>query len=120
MIENIATELPEIALDGARLKQVLLNLLNNSIEAMPDGGQLTIEVESTAKKMLVSIVDTGIGIPAEQIPYIFEPFFTSKGQGTGLGLAISYNIISDRGGEINIDSEVGSGTSVVVSLPLEF
>ena len=120
LIENIAPDLPEIALDGARLKQVLLNLLNNSIEAMPEGGQLTLEVESSARNMLVRIVDTGIGIPAEQIPFIFEPFFTSKGQGTGLGLAISYNIISDRGGEISIDSEVGSGTSVVVSLPLEF
>ncbi|MCK5912355.1 MAG: histidine kinase, partial [Desulfuromusa sp.] len=96
----------------------LLNLLNNALEAMPDGGELKIIAEIHNDEMLIRVADTGVGISTEQLPLIFEPFFTSKGQGTGLGLAISYNIISDRGGEIRIESKPGVGTVVSVSLPL--
>ena len=118
LIEQVDENLPEILLDADRLKQVLLNLLNNALEAMPDGGELKIEVETANDEILIRIADTGVGIPAEQLALIFEPFFTSKGQGTGLGLAISYNIISDRGGEIQIESNLGIGTTVLVSLPI--
>ncbi len=119
LTETIAENLPPIILDADRLKQVLLNLLNNAMEAMPDGGTLAVNVETSGTAILLHIIDSGVGIPADKLPLIFEPFFTSKGQGTGLGLAISYNIISDRGGEIYVDSEVGVGTTVVVSLPLK-
>ncbi len=105
-------------MDADRLKQVFLNLLNNALDAMPDGGELKIVVEVRNDEMLIRVIDTGVGIPPEQLPLIFEPFFTSKGQGTGLGLAISYNIISDRGGEIQIESKQGFGTTVLVSLPI--
>ena len=118
LIEKLADDLPEIMLDGDRLKQVLLNLLNNALDAMPDGGVLTVAVKLENDKIFIRVSDTGIGIPAEKIPLIFEPFFTSKGHGTGLGLAISYNIISDHGGEIVIESNLGEGTTVVILLPL--
>ncbi len=119
LVENVAADLPDIVLDADRLKQVLLNLLNNALEAMPDGGELQVVVNACDGNIIIKIIDTGIGIAADQLSFIFEPFFTSKGHGTGLGLAISYNIISDRGGEINIDSKVGSGTVVEVSLPIK-
>ena len=120
LIENVANDLPDIILDADRLKQVLLNLFNNALEAMVDGGELQVDVTATDENILFKIIDSGSGIPADQLAFIFEPFFTSKGNGTGLGLAISYNIISDRGGEIRVDSNVGVGTTVVVSLPLSF
>lgn len=117
--ESIAAQLPEMQMDADRLKQVLLNLLNNSLDAMPDGGVLSVAVALTAGQLRISVIDTGIGIPAEQIPLIFEPFYTSKGQGTGLGLAISYNIISDHGGKIDVESQPGQGTTVHITLPLD-
>jgi signal transduction histidine kinase len=118
LIEQIDDNLPEIQMDADRLKQVMLNLLNNGLEAMPDGGELKVIVAQENSDILIHILDTGVGIAAEQLPLIFEPFFTSKGHGTGLGLAISYNIISDRGGEIKIESKLSEGTSVLVSLPV--
>jgi signal transduction histidine kinase len=118
LIEQVADNLPDIMMDADRVKQVLLNLLNNALDAMPDGGELIIAVETSNDEMLIRVTDTGVGIPPDQLPLIFEPFFTSKGQGTGLGLAISYNIISDRGGEIQIESKLGVGTAVLVSLPI--
>lgn len=119
LIETVAETLPEIVLDVDRLKQVLLNLLNNAMEAMPDGGDLELTVAAETHVISIRISDTGVGIPPEKLSLIFEPFFTSKGHGTGLGLAISYNIISDCGGDIQIESEVGVGTTVIVLLPLE-
>jgi signal transduction histidine kinase len=118
LIENIEENLPEIMLDSDRLKQVLINLLNNALDAMPDGGELRIEVEKIGEKIAIRVVDNGIGISTDKLPLIFEPFFTSKGQGTGLGLAISYNIISDHGGEIEVESKVGEGTTVLILLPI--
>ncbi len=119
LTERVTDDLPEIVLDADRLKQVLLNLLNNALEAMPDGGELSIAVDVADGNLSISIADSGVGIPPDQLSLIFEPFFTSKGHGTGLGLAISYNIVSDRGGEIEFESEVGVGTTVIVTLPLE-
>lgn len=118
LIEKIADDLPEIKIDTGRLKQVLLNLYNNALDAMPEGGSLTIVAEKVANTVTVSVIDTGQGIPPEQIPLVFEPFYTSKGQGTGLGLSISYNIISDHGGEIDVESLLGEGSTFRFSLPL--
>ena len=119
LTETIAPDLPEVLMDADRLKQVLLNLLNNALEAMSDGGELSIEIEVLHDDILLRVHDTGVGIPADQLPLVFEPFFTSKGQGTGLGLAISYNIISDHGGEIQIESQTDAGTTVLVTLPIK-
>lgn len=118
LIEQVDDNLPEILMDADRLKQVMLNLLNNSLEAMPDGGELKITASRDNDQVLICVADTGVGIAPDQLPLIFEPFFTSKGHGTGLGLAISYNIISDRGGEIKIESTLGRGTTVLISLPV--
>jgi len=118
LIEQIADDLPKIMLDADRLKQVLLNLLNNALDAMPDGGTLQVNVKTDNNKLMICISDTGVGISSEKLPLIFEPFFTSKGQGTGLGLAISYNIISDHGGDIQVESKFGKGTTLIISLPI--
>jgi signal transduction histidine kinase/HAMP domain-containing protein len=116
---TVAESLPPIKLDADRLKQVFLNLLKNALDAMPEGGTLHIALEAEDDLLQLRISDTGVGIAADKLPLIFEPYVTSKGQGTGLGLAISYNIISDHGGDIQIQSEVGSGTTVLVSLPID-
>ena len=117
--EEISADLPQIRMDGDRLKQVFLNLFNNAIDAMPNGGVLTVRAETGQGCIRIAIADTGCGISGEKIPLIFEPFYTSKGQGTGLGLAISYNIISDHGGKIEVESQPGEGTLVSIQLPLE-
>lgn len=118
LVEQITDGLPMVKLDADRLKQVLLNLYNNALDAMPDGGVLTISAEKTENVIIVSVSDTGSGIVAEQVPLIFEPFYTSKGQGTGLGLSISYNIISDHGGELAVESRPGEETVFRFSLPI--
>jgi signal transduction histidine kinase len=118
IVEQISEAIPELWMDADRLKQVFLNLFNNAIDAMQNGGILTVKAEVADDSVRISVVDSGCGIPAEKIPLIFEPFYTSKGQGTGLGLAISYNIISDHGGEIEVESQPDEGTSVLVRLPL--
>jgi len=116
---TVAENLPPIKLDADRLKQVFLNLLKNALDAMPEGGTLDILLEAEDNFLQLRISDTGVGIPADKLPLIFEPYVTSKGQGTGLGLAISYNIVSDHEGDIQIQSEVGRGTTVTVSLPID-
>jgi signal transduction histidine kinase len=120
LVESVAVDLPEIKMDADRLKQVLLNLYNNALDAMPDGGELKVSVALAGNSLRIVVADTGIGIAGEKIPLVFEPFYTSKGQGTGLGLAISYNIISDHGGDISVESQPGQGTSMTITLPLEY
>ncbi len=119
LVERVDTDLPEIMIDVDRIKQVLLNLLNNALDAMPDGGLLTIQVQIVNEEIQLEVTDTGIGIASDNLPLVFEPFFTNKGQGTGLGLAISYNIISEHGGDIKIKSQPGAGTTVKVTLPIK-
>ncbi len=118
LIEHVADDLPKSMVDADRLKQVLLNLLNNALDAMPEGGGLKVVADTQSDKIKICISDTGIGISSEKLPLIFEPFFTSKGHGTGLGLAISYNIISEHGGEIQVESTLGEGTTVMILLPI--
>ncbi len=102
------------------LKQVLLNIIINAVQAMPKGGKLHICIEQSEPKWVdIKITDTGVGIPEENLPHIFSPFFTTKevGVGTGLGLYISHTIIEREGGEIKVDSKVGKGTTFTVRLP---
>lgn len=113
---------PEIEGDSRQLEQVFLNLILNAEHAMPGGGKLLIRIRATERpgRVLVSVLDTGTGIPREQLSKVFDPFFTTKeeGKGTGLGLSTSYGIVSSHGGEISLRSEVGKGTEVLVQLPL--
>jgi two-component system, NtrC family, sensor kinase len=115
-----ANDLPLVELDGDQMRQVAINLILNAGGAMPDGGNLTVgtgAVDSTHVNIIFS--DSGGGIPAESLEKIFEPFYTTKASGTGLGLAITRQIIEQHHGEIHIDSTVGSGTRVTVTLPTE-
>lgn len=117
LIEEIPADLPEVLLDAARMKQVVLNLVSNALDAMPHGGELRVTAQQRTDEILISFSDTGEGIAPEQLPLVFEPFYTSKGSGTGLGLSISYNIITEHGGDIRIDSVLNQGTNVQLSLP---
>lgn len=151
LMHNITVEFdlsPECSspmlLDPSKMRQALLNIILNAIDAMPNGGTLTITViaseaslrgTSTAKqsekqiatsspagtprngRLTVAIADTGCGIPKENLSKIFDPFFSTKDAGTGLGLPITHGIIKDHGGEIKVQSEVGKGTKFIIILP---
>lgn len=117
---NLASGLPPIELDGDQMRQVAINLVLNAGGAMPDGGSLTVSSEAVdATHVRITFSDSGCGIPPESLETIFEPFYTTKASGTGLGLAITRQIIEQHHGEIHIDSEVGKGTRVTVTLPIE-
>ncbi len=105
--------------DASELQQALVALLVNAVEAMPDGGTLTVRCEAEDGEVRIRISDTGAGIPAEALPHIFEPFFTTKagGTGLGLGLAVVYGIVKRHGGRIEVESKVGEGTTFTVLLP---
>jgi signal transduction histidine kinase len=106
--------LPEIKGDYEKMTQVLINLLHNSIEAMPEGGKLKIVVreilENDQRRVLLRVEDSGQGIPEEYRKKVFDPFFTTKEGGTGLGLSIVYSIIKEHRGSIDLQSQVGKGT----------
>jgi len=105
---------------AGRLHQVLMNLIGNAVDAIPEEGKVVITTHRTSEDFLISVRDTGTGIAEEIRSKIFDPFFTTKpvGQGTGLGLAISYGIIQDHGGSIEVQSELGVGTEFIVKIPL--
>lgn len=112
-------EIPKMIGDPNQLKQVFVNIINNAIHAMPEGGKLHIITSSLNDTISVIFSDTGEGIPDDVLPRIFEPFFTTKREkGTGLGLSISYRIIQDHGGRIDVESEEGKGTTFSIRLPV--
>ncbi len=117
MIFTPDQNLPEVICNGDQLRQVFLNLVMNAIDAMPNGGTLTVRTMALANASLVEVRDTGIGIPPEIRDRIFEPFFTNKASGTGLGLAISGHIVTQHGGRIEVESEMGQGSTFRVMLP---
>lgn len=116
-------ELPEesvmMTYDNQQIEQVLVNLVNNAIHAMPAGGKLYVRLAESNGMFSLDIQDTGIGIPTENLGKIFDPFFTTKpeGEGTGLGLSVSYGIISNHDGRIEVNSTQGEGTTFTVLLP---
>lgn len=112
--------IPQIEANHGDLNQVYLAILNNSLDAMPDGGTLTIHTERNGNFAKISISDTGTGIPENVLPRIFEPFFTTKpvGSGQGLGLAVCFSILKNHGGTIEAKSKPGSGTTLIIQLPL--
>ncbi len=111
--------LPVLHADRDRLKQVLLNLVLNAIQAMPSGGTLELGVEAGAGTMTVTVADTGSGIAPELLPKVFEPYVTTKAKGLGLGLAIARRIIEAHGGTIEAESEPGQRTRFRFTLPLD-
>jgi signal transduction histidine kinase len=118
LLTDLEETLPPCRLDADRLKQAFLNLLTNALEAMPGGGTLTVTARAGEEDLRISFRDTGEGIPAERLPLIFEPFYTSKEGGTGLGLSITHNIISEHGGRIEVESRLGAGSVFTLLLPL--
>jgi len=109
--------LPPVWADRDQLRQVFWNLLLNAVQAMREGGTLTLETRRTGDAVEVTVRDTGSGIPAPILPRLFEPFVTSKAGGTGLGLAIVRRIVEDHGGHITVSARDGEGTCFVLSLP---
>jgi two-component system NtrC family sensor kinase len=115
---SISEGLPKIQGDFSQLQQVFLNLIINSIQAMPQGGILSIAAESGDSEFVqIHVTDTGIGIPNAILPHIFDPLFTTKEKGTGLGLSVSYSIIKKHGGRIQVKSEINQGTTFSVFIP---
>lgn len=108
--------------DETQLSQLLLNLILNAYYAMAEnGGTLTLTMETADAFAILTVADTGVGIPAEALPHIFEPFFTTResGKGTGLGLAIVHQVVESHQGDIQVESTVGKGTVFTLCFPLE-
>ncbi|HOT93289.1 MAG TPA: ATP-binding protein [Anaerolineae bacterium] len=112
-------DLPPIIANVVHLKQVFLNIVLNAIDAMPDGGTLTVRTLLTPTMVGVEFKDTGVGMSPETQARLFEPFFTTKPQGSGLGLSVSYGIIKAHRGQISVTSALGKGTTVTILLPRE-
>ena len=114
---EIMTNCPPIWVDKQQIKQVLGNLITNAYQAMPDGGQLQIGAKLVDSKITLWVRDTGSGMSEEVMSKIFEPLFTTKAEGIGLGLAISKNLIEINGGNLEVDSVVGKGSTFTITLP---
>jgi two-component system NtrC family sensor kinase len=127
IVEELDADLPDLVIDPYQIQEVAVNVILNAIDAMPDGGTLTVRSRGvheparagSGKWAEFEICDTGRGIRPENLEHVFDPFFTTKppGEGTGLGLAISYGIVTEHGGEIRITSQPNRGTTVTVRLP---
>lgn len=118
--EDLAADLPKVSGDQNQLQQVLLNLALNACEAMPSGGVLAIRTWSQDGRVMVEVRDSGLGIRKEHMDKIFDPFFTTKptGKGTGLGLSVSYGIVQQHGGDLEVVSEEGKGSTFTIVLPI--
>lgn len=119
---SVKTELesgiPHLLIDSKLFRQILMNLGQNAIAAMKDGGKILVSTQKKADKVLVTFSDTGIGMDKQTLSRIFEPYYTTKVTGTGLGLTMVYKIIKEFGGNIDVHSEVGEGTIFVITLPI--
>ncbi len=119
---DLAPDLPQVMAVGSHLKQVFINMVINANTAMPSGGELKVSSESHPEEHEIAVIikDTGVGIPPQNVDRIFEAFFTTKKKvkGVGLGLSISYGFIREHGGRIEVQSEVGKGTTFSIYLPV--
>jgi signal transduction histidine kinase len=109
--------LPQLTADAEYLRQALLNLILNGLQAMPEGGTLTLEANKSSGNFLIGVTDTGSGIAPENLARIFEPYFTTKASGSGLGLAITRRIVEAHGGTVAVTNEAGGGCRFLISLP---
>lgn len=120
IINDLSDDISEILIDENKMSQVFMNIMINAVQAMDDGGRLTIRTKADDGFCVVTIEDTGGGIAPDIMSHIFDPFFTTKGigEGTGLGLSVSKGIVEQHGGMIEVDSEIGAGTTFKIKLPL--
>jgi two-component system sensor histidine kinase HydH len=118
---RVPADLPKVRLDPARFEEALLCLTGNALDAMPEGGTLRVSATAAAKgrAVLLTVEDTGPGIPAAALARVFEPFFTTKPEGTGLGLAVARKLLEGAGGHLVLESEPGRGTRAIITLPRE-
>jgi len=120
--KELSSDLPLIKVDAQQLHQALMNVILNSLEAMTRGGELKIctKYDQKEEAIKIDIIDTGVGIPEENLPHLFEPFFSTKpeGKGTGLGLSIVYEIIDEHNGSIEVESSLNKGTAFTIKLPV--
>lgn len=129
LVSELADDLPQVRMAPAQMQQIILNLVLNARDAMPDGGRITLTTRNHNRRIdgayggtvEFEVSDTGCGMDAKTQKRVFEPFFTTKepGQGTGLGLATVHNAVSNSGGTIEIESEPGMGTRVRIEFPSE-
>jgi signal transduction histidine kinase len=119
IVNAVSDELPVPCIDKDQFRQVLINLVQNAVEAMPEGsGEVTVAAEGgTDRPFRISIIDNGPGMPPDVVEKVFEPLFTTKTKGTGLGLAIVSNMIKGHGGAIRVESELGRGSRFEIELP---
>ncbi|MBM3218626.1 MAG: response regulator [Candidatus Rokubacteria bacterium] len=111
--------MPAVLGSASELREVMTNLILNGVDAMPQGGRLTVATAHGGDRVTVTIADTGIGMTDEVKRHLFDPFFTTKGpRGTGLGLSVTYGIVSRHGGEITVDSAPDAGTTFLLSFPV--
>jgi two-component system sensor histidine kinase HydH len=119
VVKNI-DKLPQLKIDPDEMKKALLNMMLNGVQAMPEGGELKVQsnIDDAKGTVTIRITDTGVGISKENLSTIFQPYFSTKEKGTGIGLSIAYRIISDHKGKIEVESEVGKGSTFIVTLPI--
>ncbi len=111
------SEVPAVRADGDLLREVLLNIVINGLQAMPDGGTLFVSTGADGKSVRCAVRDTGAGIAAEHMEDLFDPFFTTKPDGTGLGLSIAHRIVTAVGGRIEVESSPNEGATFTIVLP---
>jgi signal transduction histidine kinase len=122
---EVTVDMPDetvmVTYDAQQIEQVLINLITNGVQAMPNGGTLRVSLGKAEGAVAIAMQDTGTGIPKQIQGRIFDPFFTTKpeGEGTGLGLSVSFGIISSHGGKIEVESEFGWGSTFTVLLPID-
>jgi two-component system NtrC family sensor kinase len=119
VVQLLSEDIPDVTADPAQMTQVLVNIIVNAIQAMPDGGQITIQTKATQKFVSLIVEDTGMGMEEKVVKQIFIPFFTTKsvGKGTGLGMSVVHGIVTSHGGTIHVNSHVGGGTRFEIQLP---
>ncbi|HFQ89742.1 MAG TPA: two-component sensor histidine kinase [Desulfobulbus sp.] len=119
-VPDLDSDLPQVAMDAEQIYQVLFNMVFNAVQAMPEGGTLTIRTRGAGEGgIMFQVIDTGVGMAADKLDQIFTPFYTDKNRGTGLGLAIARNIVEKHGGRIEVESREGEGTTFTVILPAD-